>query len=117
MEERRDSRTNLSMYLDILDQDNNQILGFLGDLSKDGMMFVSEQDFPIGQQRHLCIRVPKEIHPDKRCIEVQVEVRWKRTNSLYPSLQRIGCRFLEVDPDDRDILEKISKILHDGIAM
>lgn len=59
-ERRRHERKRSNKLLEIIDINSNQSLGFLVDLSIDGMMVISGQPFQMNNVYQMLIRVPED---------------------------------------------------------
>jgi len=107
---RQYSRKPLVLYLDVLEQASQKLLGHLGDISEHGMMFISQGTFPIGQRISLAIRLPNSDDFGQPMIEALVEVRWTKPN-LNPRLTCIGCQFLQLNSADLPLIKKIGDFI------
>ncbi len=106
----RSQRRNLLFYLDILNQETHELLGHLGDISKDGIMIIAEKPIAYNSIKNISIQLSDFEEFDQESLEARVEIRWMKADS-NPNLQRIGCKFVEIDPDDLPIIEEIQEIL------
>lgn len=107
---RQYSRKPLVLYLDVLEQTSQELLGHLGDISEHGMMFISQRVFSIGQRLIIAIRLPNNDDFAQSMIQAQVEVRWTQPN-LNPRLTCIGCQFLQLNPTDLPLIKKIGDFI------
>ena len=104
---KHEKRTYLFQYLDVLDQHCKQQLGFLADLSTDGLMFISQQLMPLNETKDICIE--NNLIPEGEIpvfIKAQIETLWIKPN-INPEMHCIGCKFIHIDPDDYEQLEKL----------
>ena len=102
----------LTQYLDIIDQPTNKTLGYLGDLSEKGLMFISQTSIPPEQikDNHICINID-ELEIKKQNINSKIKTHWVKPN-INPDLFCIGCTFLEIAPSDKKQLDKLSAVFN-----
>ena len=103
-------RKNLLFYLDVVDLESNQVIGHLGDISLDGMLIISEQTLPLESRYHIHIKLPPDENLGAEVIDLQIETRWSKPD-VNPTLQCIGCRFVEISPTNEDLIERVEAIL------
>lgn len=104
------TRKHLLFYLDILDLHTGQLLGHLGDISLDGLMMITDHPMRLNQVRDVLIKLPDGEGLTASSIEAEVEVRWTRPD-MNPNLHRIGCRFLKISSQNRELIEQVEKLL------
>lgn len=76
MKERRSSeRHNLIMYLRVHDQQTDELVGHVVDISTGGMMLVSEDSFEPETTHQLRVMLPYT-EQRERCVDIDVECRW-----------------------------------------
>ena len=95
---RNADRQALVVYFEVLDRENDESLGYLADLSRSGLMFVSAAQFDPSDRLSLRIAIPGS-HSTSSHVDADVEVRWTRPN-INPDLACVGCRFTGIDEDD-----------------
>ncbi len=107
----RTRRRKLLFYLDIIDQETHKLLGHLGDISKDGIMIITDKPIPFENVKQIKIQLPDfEEEFTKKYIEVEVEKRWVKPDN-NPNLYRIGCRFIKVNEEDLQTIEHVQEVL------
>lgn len=111
MQDRHKPRSQLTSYLDVIDPISAQIMGYLGDVSKEGMMILTEQAVSLHDVHELALRMPQQASFHKQWVTVKAEVRWIRENAFNPHLRRVGFRFLHVAPEDVPLLEILAHSL------
>ncbi|OUD13336.1 PilZ domain-containing protein [Thioflexithrix psekupsensis] len=110
MYSRQCQRKPLVLYLDVLALPSHELLGHLGDISARGMMFVALQTFQVGDTLEIAIRLPQNDEFNQLCIKATIQVRWIQPN-LNPRLSCIGCEFLQLDPTDLPLIQKIGDFI------
>jgi hypothetical protein len=106
-EHRHNDRAPLVLYLDVRDEESGDLLGHLGDISHDGLMFLTRETIALQQQRNLCIEVPELDGQPEQILRVRVETRWYKPN-INPEWECIGCQIIAIAPEQVPLLEKIA---------
>ena len=104
-------RIYLSQFLDVMDQQTDEQLGFLSDFSTGGMMFIT--NLPIALNEIKDIYIKDNIEDHEIAIKAQIETIWSKPN-LNRQMTCIGCRFLNIDAENRQLLEHLGKTLTFG---
>jgi len=121
MNNRNTPRIQLLEYLDVLDRDGGGHIGYLGDISGGGLMFLSRRCWTVGDLIRLRITLEDEqaalLHDEGvasrfsgQNIDCQVAVRWMKPN-INPQFQCIGCVFVEVDPAQMPLIQEVGRHL------
>jgi len=121
MNNRNTRRTQLLEYLDVLDRDSGEHIGYLGDISTSGLMFLSRQQWTVGDRLRTRITLEDEqaalLHKagavsrfSGQLIDCEVEVRWMKPN-INAHFQCIGCVFIQVDPAQLPLIEEVGRHL------
>lgn len=106
----RPTRKHLLFYLDVVNQQTQELLGHLGDISKDGIMILAQKPILFNKIKDISIRLPNFEEFSKKTIDVQVEIRWMKPDA-NPSIHRIGCHFIKLNPEDIPIIEQVQEVL------
>lgn len=106
--DRREPRHYLCVYLDVIDLYTNRLLGSMGDISRTGVMFISEKPLPLNHLLDIRILLPEADEFPKKFIEAQVETRWTKPN-INPQWHCIGCCFIKINQEDLSIIDKIGE--------
>jgi hypothetical protein len=121
MDNRNTPRTQLLEYLDVLDRDGGEHIGYLGDISSGGLMFLSRRSWAVGDRLRLRITLEDEqaalLHDEGaesrfsgQNIDCEVEARWIKPN-INPQFQCIGCVFTAVDPAQLPLIQEVGRHL------
>ena len=95
MNKRTEKRIPLLTPWIVVDESNNQPIGYVGDISPHGVLVVMEEAMDAGQILDIHIRIPGQI----RIFAAKVKTRWCDSN-INPQLHCIGCCFVEADEAD-----------------
>ena len=93
-EKRRLKRWYLVLYLRVYDQDTNELLGHIVDISKEGMRLVSDKPLSLNRTFRLWVDVHKEGTPRQR-IQLEAESLWTGRD-VNPDFYDTGFRMLNI---------------------
>ena len=113
MQDRQTERLALVMYLDVTDAETGSLLGHLGDISPEGMMYLSQSPAPLGKTRQVRIELPDMDGISAQTLTVTVETRWNKPN-INPEWHCNGCRFVDLDSSLLPLIEKVAHKLSFG---
>ena len=105
---RRQKRHNLIVYLRVYDRDTTALLGYLVDITLQGLMLMSED--PLQTDRLYHLRIDRgESHSPHRYLDVDAHSRWV-DRDVNPKLFNTGFSF--VDPTSQ-VLAAIDNLIKD----
>ena len=108
MQERRKfKRIYLVFYTRVFDASSGRLVGHLCDLSPEGMLLISEQPNPANQEFHMTMELPESVFGKER-LEFKARSVWCKPD-LTPEFHMTGFQLLEIQPDDKLIVERIIK--------
>jgi c-di-GMP-binding flagellar brake protein YcgR len=118
---RRTLRNHLIIHLEVIDRATGKTLGYLGDISREGLMLISQNALPLQHVFDIDIQLGDRdpdngenlLGLDIDLISAQVETRWIRPN-LNPQLSCIGCTFQQIAPEHLALIDKIGELLGFG---
>ncbi len=91
------NRVYLSQYLSIIDQDSNEQIGYLADLSKNGMMFITHIQIHPGYTLNIYILLDYQTEDvPNSFVEAQIQTCWVRPN-INHVMFCTGCKILNMD--------------------
>lgn len=106
---KREERKYLFQFLEVFDQQTNEQLGFLGDLSEDGVMLITSNPPNLYTKIDICIIDGQEdLQNDP--IQMQIETRWIKKN-INPDQFCVGCQIIKKDSKDEKKFIKIGETL------
>ncbi len=121
-ESRRNGRRwELLLFLPALDAKSNDVLGYIADISKDGILLFSPTPIKMGQTFSLAIRLEdlKEASLDENITDerilFQATSRWVDTDAK-PYFNRTGLVFVELSPELREVINNITHNVADNLA-
>lgn len=92
---KHNDRNYLFQYLDVRDQHTNEQIGYLGDVSDDGLMFVTHTPPAVNETLDIYINYKKE-NAETEKIKVKIQVRWVKPN-VNPEMHCVGCLVLDLN--------------------
>ncbi len=108
-EERSSKRDSILYKLSILDLKSNQELGYLGDISKEGILIFSTKALPVQENFSLRISLPPEDF-SLPFFDVTVEVRWSKPDEPRTDLFASGCLIIDGHQKFVEVIEKLMEI-------
>ena len=106
-----EERNYLAQFLHVKDAMTDETLGYLGDISEHGVMFITSEEVMIDDIKDIIIE-NNIVDGDEFAVSIKAKIKtiWKKPN-INPEMTCIGCTLLEIDPKEREILENlVSKI-------
>ena len=108
MAERRTvPRQKFQLYMRVLDDDTQKILGHMVDVSADGLQLETSVELPIGNDFYLRVELTPEL-ADRPYMVFVAKSRWCKPGNI-PFLFYTGFQIIEIMPDDKVIFESIAK--------
>ena len=107
-ERRKYKRRNLSYYLPIIDNDVEQVLGHLVDISLVGIMIDCKRNIPSGQKYNLRLDLMEKVG-EKSSVEFSVQCKWCRFDKIQPYLYNAGFEITQISEEDLVVIKSISE--------
>ena len=105
-EKRTVPRKHVDFYLRVLNDDTQEILGHMVEVSEIGLRL--ETTAPVTVPSDYFLRL--ELTPDLGNIPYIVfaaQARWCKTDVIQPNLYRVGFKITEIIPEDKEIFQRI----------
>lgn len=106
-ERRKSIRRNVSYYLPILNNDSQQVIGHLVDISPIGLMMDCKKNIPSGQDFHLRIDLTENM-AGKAYVEFIARCKWCRSDKIQPYLFNAGFEIVRISPSDIEVIKNIA---------
>jgi hypothetical protein len=105
--QRKESRKKLMAFTPVYDLLRKTILGYVGDLTLQGVMVVGEKQVEVNKHLTLGIEFPESL-PEMPAIRVAISARvaWCRPDES-PQYINIGFEFIDVSLENAKIIEAI----------
>jgi c-di-GMP-binding flagellar brake protein YcgR len=105
--QRKESRKKLMAFTPVYDVLHKTLLGYVGDLTLQGVMVTGEKLVEAGKQLTLGIDFPESLpEMPARRISISARAAWCR-NDDSPHYFNIGFEFIDVSPENARIIESI----------
>jgi len=107
---RENQRVYLTFYLRIFDGD--RFLGYMIDISHDGIMVMSDFILEEGKKYSLKMKLPSSAeweggNINDRCIDFHAECRWSKHDAIDREFYLSGFSFSNLSPEDEGIIQKL----------
>ncbi|MFH1075693.1 MAG: PilZ domain-containing protein [Pseudomonadota bacterium] len=102
MNRRMLKRRPLVFYFKVFEQDSGELLGYIGDITAEGMMLISQNPIPKNRVLQLRIYLPVEIFI-KESADIKAQSIWCK-QGLKPELYEIGFKLLDTVTSDLEAL-------------
>ena len=107
MEERRKlPRKYLMAFSSVYKQDTGKLIGYLSDLTLDGLMVISKEDIEINKEMEIYLDLPEMILSKERVLKINARVIWLQPD-IDPRLNNIGFQFLELSEEQTPIIAQM----------
>lgn len=105
-EHRTTPRKNINFYLRVLNDDTQEILGHMVEVSIDGLRLETTGNLPVPKDYFLRL----ELTPDLGTVPYIVfaaQTKWCKIDEILPNLYRVGFKIIEIIPEDKDVFQRI----------
>jgi hypothetical protein len=107
MPERRTApRKNFPFYMRVLDDDTQEMLGHMVEVSSIGLRLETTAPIPIDKDYYLRLELTADLG-DLPYIVFIARSKWCRSDNIQPNLYRAGFEIAEIVPEDREIFLRI----------
>jgi hypothetical protein len=117
MDDRRhQERKDFSYYMRLVDNDTQDLVGHLVDISSGGFKLDSQAPIPINKDFRLRMDLTSEV-ANKPAMVFVARSRWCEVDPLDPFIYNVGFQLINISPADLDIIirmmEKYGKAVRD----
>jgi hypothetical protein len=117
MDDRRhQERKDFSYYMRLVDNDTQNLVGHLVDISSGGFKLDSQAPIPINKDFRLRMDLTSEV-ADKPAMVFVARSRWCEVDPLDPFIYNVGFQLINISPADLEIIirmmEKYGKAARD----
>ena len=106
-EKRNLKRRHLIYYLRIMDQETNELLGHLVDITSEGIMVISESPLELNKVFRLRMMLPKEII-GKEALEFSAQSLWAKKD-INPDFIDTGFKLIDLNEADAS---RVDQLIH-----
>ena len=117
MSERRNiERKEFSYYMRLIDNDTQDLIGHLVDISSGGFKLDSQTPIPVSKDFRLRMELTSEV-ADKPTMTFIARSKWCEIDPLDPFVYNVGFQMINISPGDLNIIkrmmEKYGKKIYD----
>jgi len=101
-------RRNLSYYLPIMDNETQQVMGHLVDITPSGLMLDCKEPIAVNQNFNFRLDLMEEL-ATKAFIVFDARSKWCRPDAIQPYLFNAGFQIINITPEDAEIVKHIAE--------
>lgn len=105
-EKRRVPRKKFSFYMRVLDDDTEDTVGHLVNVSMKGLQLETVTALPMGQEFHMHMELTPDVS-DKLFMFLSARSKWIRPDEIMPNLYRVGFAITRIEPHDLEIYQRL----------
>ena len=105
-ERRRVNRKDFSYYMRLINNDTNDIVGHLVDISSGGFKLDSDAPIPINKDFRFRMDLTNEV-ANKPSMTFLARSKWCRVDPLDPFLYNVGFQLVNIAPGDIEIFNRM----------
>ncbi len=106
-ERRRISRQSLGFFARVFDRESGELLGYLGNISVEGAMIISQKPIQAGAICNFRIDLPENLF-GKDHLDAEAQSIFCQPG-VIPEFNDTGFKFISIAQDDIQIIERILK--------
>ena len=102
----RPVRKDFIFYTQVIDQETQQVIGHLSDISSGGFKIDSQNILPVNKDFRFRMNLSSEV-ADKPYMEFLARSRWCNVDPVDPYVYNIGCQLIQITPTDLEIFNRM----------
>jgi len=106
-EKRTVPRKKFNMYMRVLDDDTQETLGHMVDISADGLQLETSAALPVNKDYYMRVELTPDV-ADRPFMIFLARSRWSKPGNI-PFLFYTGFHIVEIMPDDKQVFMAIAK--------
>jgi hypothetical protein len=106
-EKRKLPRPNIMFYSRVFDRKTGKHLGYLGNITTDGMMIICDEPIDSEITFELRVELPEDVYSQSE-MNINAKSLWCNTD-IDPKFFNVGFKFLSIDDNTLDLIEGIIK--------
>jgi hypothetical protein len=107
-ERRKSERRNVAYYLPVINNDTQQVIGHLVDMSTTGLMIDAKNPIPSGVDYNMRLDLTEDIW-HKPIVRFVARSKWSRPDSIQPYLHNAGFEIIKISPADAEAIKLIAE--------
>jgi hypothetical protein len=105
-ERRTQPRKDFTYYMQLIDDDTKELIGYLTDISSGGLKVDSPIELPVNKDYRLRMDNIGAV-ADKPSMVFVARTRWCKVDYLDPFTYNVGFQIINIDPSDSLILHRV----------
>ena len=105
-DKRKVSRKKFAFYMRVLDDETEETVGHLVDVSQIGMRLETTAPLPLEQEYNVHMELTPDVS-DKLFMFVSIRTKWCKTDDIMPNLYRVGFEIVNISPHDQEIYQRL----------
>lgn len=102
-------RKALVYYLKIFEQDSDELLGRLGDITEKGFLLISDKGLPVEKEFDLRMKLP-DTFPDEDEIEFTAESVWSQKD-VNPDFYATGFKITGISAEAKQTISELIDLI------
>ena len=108
-DKRKAPRKKFSFYMRVLEDDTEETIGHLVDLSNIGLSLETNAPVPLEKDYKVHMELTPDVS-DKLFMFVTIRSKWCRTDDIMPNLYQVGFEITAISPHDHDIYQRLLEV-------
>ena len=105
-ERRHTQRKKFGFYMRVLDDETEQTVGHLVEVSADGFRLETTAPLPLQKEYRVHMELTPDIS-DKLFMFFAGRTKWCKPDTIMPDLFRVGFQMTEISPHDKEIYQRL----------
>ena len=105
-DKRTTPRKKFAFYMRVLDDETDETVGHLVEVSVKGMRLETTAPFPLGKDYNVHMELTPDVS-DKLFMFVSIRSIWCKTDDIMPNLYHIGFKITKIAPHDQEIYQRL----------
>lgn len=108
MDDRRKlERPNLAFFTRLFDRDTGRLLGYLANLTDEGVMLIGDEPLEAGRSFRIRMELDEAILHHKH-LDFDARCLWCTPDPLSSQFFNAGFQLMQIKPEDLDIIKRIT---------
>jgi hypothetical protein len=105
-ERRHIERKKFDFYMRVMDDETEETIGHLADVSIDGMQLEMTAPPPNGKEFHMHMELTPDVS-DSLFLFVAAQALWCQPDKIMPNLYHVGFKIISMSEHDKEIYKRL----------
>ena len=105
-ERRRSERKKFSYYMRVMDDETEETVGHLADVSIDGLQLETTAPLNNGQELHMHMELTPDVS-DSLFLFINARALWCQPDKIMPNLYHVGFKIISMSDHDKEIYKRL----------